>query len=148
MEEYLNQISGYFSQVPMWPLVLLFLVLTFARIYELFNRKSRVNAVKDFHASIDSVLVGLYPEPTNWPKNIDVYLSARLDVMEELVVGFKSNIRQQDLSAYNKDWENYQRFCQEISDDQCTVVPSDSDHAPDPKKIFYTLVSNILRHAR
>ncbi|GDX61622.1 MAG: hypothetical protein ITD42_05400 [Nitrosospira sp.] len=148
MEEYLNQISGYFSQVPMWPLVLLFLVLTFARIYELFNRKSRVNAVKDFHASIDSVLVGLYPEPTNWPKNIDVYLSARLDVMEELVVGFKSNIRQQDLSAYNKDWENYQRFCQEIRDDQCTVVPSDSDHVPDSKKIFYTLVSNILRHAR
>ena len=148
MEEYLSQISGYFSQVPMWPLVLLFLVLTFARIYELFNRKSRVNAVKDFHASIDSVLVGLYPEPTNWPKNIDVYLSARLDVMEELVVGFKSNIRQQDLSAYNKDWENYQRFCQEIRDDQCTVVPSDSDHVPDSKKIFYTLVSNILRHAR
>lgn len=148
MEEYLNQISGYFSQVPMWPLVLLFLVLTFARIYELFNRKSRVNAVKDFHASIDSVLVGLYPEPTNWPKNIDVYLSARLDVMEELVVGFKSNIRQQDLSAYNKDWENYQRFCQEISDDQCTAVSSNSDHVPDPKKIFYTLVSNILRHAR
>ncbi|MCX7183305.1 MAG: hypothetical protein NTY92_05055 [Nitrosospira sp.] len=148
MEEYLSQISGYFSQVPMWPLVLLFLVLTFARIYELFNRKSRVNAVKDFHASIDSVLVGLYPEPTNWPKNIDVYLSARLDVMEELVVGFKSNIRQQDLSAYNKDWENYQRFCQEISDDQCTAVSSNSDHVPDPKKIFYTLVSNILRHAR
>ena len=148
MEEYLNQISGYFSQVPMWPLVLLFLVLTFARIYELFNRKSRVNAVKDFHASIDSVLVGLYPEPTHWPKNIDVYLSARLDVMEELVVGFKSNIRQQDLSAYNKDWENYQRFCQEISDDQCTAVSSNSDHVPDPKKIFYTLVSNILRHAR
>ena len=148
MEEYLNQISGYFSQVPMWPLVLLFLVLTFARIYELFNRKSRVNAVKDFHASIDSVLVGLYPEPTNWPKNIDMYLSARLDVMEELVLGFKSNIRQQDLSAYNKDWENYQRFCQEIRDDQCTVVPSDSDHVPDSKKIFYTLVSNILRHAR
>ena len=148
MEEYLNQISGYFSQVPMWPLVLLFLVLTFARIYELFNRKSRVNAVKDFHASIDSVLVGLYPEPTNWPKNIDVYLSARLDVMEELVVGFKSNIRQQDLSAYNKDWENYQRFCQEIRDDQCTAVSSNSDHVPDSKKIFYTLVSNILRHAR
>ena len=85
MNEYTDQISGYFNQVPMWPLVLLAVAIVISGIYELFHRKRRANAIDDFRSGILSTLSGLYPEPTNWPKSIDTYLCARLPVMQEII---------------------------------------------------------------
>ena len=148
MNEYTDQISGYFNQVPMWPLVLLAVAIVFSGIYELFHRKQRAHAIDDFRSAILSTLSGLYPEPTHWPKSIDTYLCARLPVMQEIIEDFKPNVPQENLPAYNRDWDNYCQFCQaEVTDDMCTAADLNPGAEPDPKKQFHTLVSNLLRHA-
>lgn len=148
MNEYTDQISGYFNQVPMWPLVLLAVAIVISGIYELFHRKQRANAIDDFRSAILSTLSGLYPEPANWPKSIDTYLCARLPVMQEIIDDFKPNVPQENLPAYNRDWDNYYQFCRtEVTDDKCMAAELNSGTEPDPKKQFHTLVSNLLRHA-
>ncbi|SCY26651.1 hypothetical protein [Nitrosospira sp. Nsp13] len=148
MNEYTDQISGYFNQVPMWPLVLLAVAIVISGIYELVHRKHRANAIDDFRSAILSTLSGLYPEPTNWPKSIDTYLCARLPVMQEIIDDFKPNVRQENLPAYNRDWDNYYQFCRtEVTDDKCMAAELNPGTEPDPKKQFHTLVSNLLRHA-
>ena len=148
MNEYTDQISGYFNQVPMWPLVLLAVAIVISGIYELVHRKHRANAIDDFRSAILSTLSGLYPEPTYWPKSIDTYLCARLPVMQEIIDDFKPNVRQESLPAYNRDWDNYYQFCRtEVTDDKCMAAELNPGTEPDPKKQFHTLVSNLLRHA-
>ncbi|WP_090881894.1 hypothetical protein [Nitrosovibrio sp. Nv6] len=148
MNEFTDQIAGYFNQVPMWPLVLLGMGIVVTGIYELFHRKRRAEAAEEFRSVILSTLSGLYPEPTNWPKSIDTYLCARLPVMQEIIEYFKQNVPQEDLPAYNRDWDNYCHFCRaEVTDDKCTAAEMNPGIEPDPKKTFHTLVSNLLRHA-
>ncbi|MBA4141522.1 MAG: hypothetical protein H0X43_00615 [Nitrosospira sp.] len=148
MSEYTDQIAEYFNRVPMWPLVLLAVGIVFAGIYELIIRKRWADAADEFRSAILSTLSGLYPEPTNWPKNIDTYLCARLPVMHEIIEGFRPNVRQQDIPAYNADWDSYYHFCRtEVTDDKCIAAETNAGKEPDPKKTFHTLVSNLLRYA-
>ncbi|HKX53806.1 MAG TPA: hypothetical protein VJM47_08400, partial [Nitrosospira sp.] len=69
MNEFSDQISAYFTHVPMWPLVLLSAGIVVAGIYEMFTRKRRTEAAEEFRSAILSTLSGLYPEPTNWPRS-------------------------------------------------------------------------------
>lgn len=149
MNEYTDQISGYFNQVPMWPLVLLAAALVFSGIYELFQRRLHAQAVRDYRTRMLSTLAGLYPEPANWPKSIDTYLRARLPVMEEIILDFKPYVPQKDLPAYNRDWDEYIHFCRaEVTDDQCAAAELDPGSVSNPKKKFHHLVSNLLSYAR
>lgn len=149
MNEYTDQISGYFNQVPMWPLVLLAAALLFSGIYELFQRRLHAQAVRDYRARMLSTLAGLYPEPANWPKSIDTYLCARLPVMEEIILDFKPYVPQKDLPSYNRDWDDYIRFCRtEVTDDQCAAAELNPGSASNPKKRFHHLVSNLLSYAK
>lgn len=149
MDELTGQISEYFNLVPTWPLVLLAVATATAGIYELVYRKRLADAGDDFRSAILSTLAGLYPEPTHWPKSIDIYLCARLPVMQEIIDDFRPNVRQEDVPAYNRDWENYYQFCRaEVTDEKCAMAEANPGKEPDPKKEFHTLVSNLLRHAR
>lgn len=148
MNEYTDQISGYFDKVPMWPLVLLAVAIVISAVYELIHRKRLADAANDFRSAILTTLSGLYPEPTNWPKSIDTYLCARLPVMQEIIDDFKPSVRQESLPAYNRDWDNYYKFCRaEVTDDKCTAAELNPGNEPDPKDKFHTLVSNLLRYA-
>ncbi|TFH08163.1 MAG: hypothetical protein E4H07_08110 [Nitrosomonadales bacterium] len=145
MDVYLNQISGYFTEVPMWPLVLLAAAITCAGIYELYIRKLRSIAAKRFRLSIHSILSGLYPEPVNWPKDIGAYLRDRLPAMQEAVEDFKYDVPQERIPDYNKDWFGYRQFCDEITDDKCIAADQNPSEVSS-KKVFHTLVSNLLNH--
>jgi hypothetical protein len=141
-----DQIAAYFNQVPMWPLVLLAAATVVAGIYELYYRKRRNEAAEEFRSAILHTLSGLYPEPVNWPRSIDTYLCARLPVMQEIIDDFKPNIRQEDIPAYNRDWDNYYQFCRtEVTDEKCIAADRDGQ-GPNPKKTFHTLVSKLLRY--
>ncbi len=149
MNDYTDQIAQYFNKVPMWPLVLLAAGLVVVGIYELIRRKRHAEAVDEFHSAILSTLSGLYPKPINWPKNIDTYLCARLTVMQEIIDDFKPEVAQEDIKAYNRDWDNYYHFCRtEVTDEKCAAADIDPDQESNPKKKFHTLVSNLLRHAK
>jgi hypothetical protein len=146
MDEFFNQISGYFIKVPIWPLVLLAAAITCAGIYGLFIRKRRLTVANNFRLSIHSILSGLYPEPSNWPKDIGVYLRNRLPAMQEVIEDFRYDVPQERIPTYNKDWHSYCQFCDEITDDKCVAAELNPGNASDPKQVFHTLVSNILRH--
>jgi len=146
MDEFLNQISGYFTRVPIWPLALLAVAITCAGIYEPFRRKRYAIAANNFRLSIHSILSGLYPEPVNWPKDIGVYLRDRLPAMLEVVEDFRYDVPQERIAVYNKNWHSYCQFCNEITDDKCTAAELNPSDASDPKQVFHILVSNILRH--
>ncbi|MEO8991591.1 MAG: hypothetical protein ABI284_02630 [Nitrosospira sp.] len=141
-----DQITAYFDQVPMWPLVLLGGAIVVAGIYELIYRKRRNEAAEEFRSAILHTLSGLYPEPVNWPRSIDIYLCARLPVMQEIIDDFRINIPQENIPIYNRDWENYCHFCQtEITDEKCIAVDSDVQ-GPNPKDTFHVLVVKLLHH--
>ena len=145
MDVFLNQVSGYFTKVPVWPIVLLVLAITCAGIYEIYNRKRHASAVNRFRLSIHSILSGLYPEPVNWPKDIGVYLRERLPAMHEMIEEFRYNVPQKHIPDYNKDWHSYCQLCDEITDDNCDVADPNYGEVS-KKEVFHTLVSNILRH--
>ncbi len=149
MNEYTDQIAAYFSHVPMWPLVLLGAGIVFAGIYEIFSRRRQAEAADEFRSAILATLSGLYPEPTHWPKSIDTYLCARLPVMHEIIESFRPAIPQEDIPAYNRDWDNYYHFCRsEVTDDRCTEAEMNPGVGEDPKKTFHALVSRLLNYAK
>jgi hypothetical protein len=145
MDVFINQISGYFTKVPMWPIVLLALAITCAGIYEVYNRKRRAVSTNRFRSSIHSILSGLYPEPVNWPKDIGEYLCERLPAMQEVIEEFRYHVPQEHIPDYNKDWHSYCQLCDEITDDNCNAADL-SPGEVSKKQVFHTLVSNILRH--
>ena len=145
MDVFLNQISGYFTKVPLWPFVLLALAIICAGIYEVYNRKRRAACANKFRLSIHSILSGLYPEPVNWPKDIGEYLCERLPAMQEVIEGFRYDVPQEHIPDYNKDWHSYCQFCDEITDDNCNAADLNPGEVS-KKQVFHTLVSNILRH--
>jgi len=147
MDVFLNQISGYFTEVPGWPFVLIAFALTCAGLFEIYNRKRHARAVNRFRLSIHSILSGLYPEPINWPKDIDVYLCEKLPAMQGAIEEFRYNVPQEDIPKYNKDWHSYYKFCDEIMDDSCNTEDLNSREVS-KKKVFHTLVSSILSHGK
>lgn len=143
-----DQISAYFSHVPMWPLALLALIVVVIGIYEIVDRKRQVSAAENFRSTILTALVGLYPEPINWPQDIEAHLYARLPAMREAFENFRRHVPQEKLRDYNKDWENYCRFFYTVaSNEQRPAAELASSKDQDPKKTFHILVSNLLRHA-
>ena len=133
----------------MWPLVLLGAGIVIPGIYEIVSRKRRSEAADEFRSAILATLSGLYPEPTHWPKSIDTYLTARQPVMHEIIESFRSNVPQEDIPAYNRDWDNYYHFCRnEVTDDKCTEAEMNAGASDNPKKTFHTLVSKLLSYAK
>jgi hypothetical protein len=69
--------------------------------------------------------------------------------MQEIIENFKPDVPQEDIKAYNKDWDNYYQFCRtEVTDEKCISADQSPDQEPNPKKKFHTLVSNLLRYAK
>ena len=147
MDAFFNQIAGYFTEVPGWPFVLIAFALICAGLFEIYNRKRHARAVNRFRLSIHSILSGLYPEPLNWPKDIDVYLCEKLPAMQRVIEEFRYRVPQADIPKYNKDWHSYYKFCDEITDDSCNTEDLNSGEVS-KKQIFHTLVSNILSHGK
>lgn len=149
MNEYTDQISAYFTHVPMWPLALLALIIIIIIIYEVFSRRRRVDSTEHYRSTILEELSGLYPEPVFWPEDIEAHLYARLPTMRAAFEEFRQHVPQERLREYNRDWENYCRFFfTMVSDEQSPTIEVERipDKDQDPKKTFHTLVSNLLRH--
>jgi hypothetical protein len=147
MDEFTEQISAYLSHMPMWPLALMGLIVVGIGINELVDRRRRISAAEYLRDTILESLAGLYPDPVNWPQDIEAHLYARLPAMKKAFVHFRQHVPQDQLKDYNKDWESYCRFFySEVSDEQISATEVVSGNDQDSKKSFHTLVSNLLRH--
>lgn len=158
MDENINQITGYFETVPLWPFVLFGFLGLVAVFVEILNRKRRANAIDNFRYTIETELAVLYPTHKGWPRNINTYLCSRLPEMQQNFEVLRVFIPQDRLLSYNTDWNNFCDFCRNITDEKCAIAeqPPASDHAaatkqsinkePDPKELFHQLVSDLLKH--
>lgn len=158
MEEYIDQISKYFENVPLWPFFLLGFVGFVALAIEAVNRKRREMAIKNFRDMFEMGLPGLYPEHTRWPENVNNYLCSRLPEMQENFEILRVFIPQKQLRDYNTAWNKYCDFCRNITDEMCTSnAPSSTDSAEMQKTTdnkddlvneFHQIIADLLKYAK
>lgn len=158
MNEIIDQISGYFETVPLWPFVLFGLLGLVAVFVEILNRKRRADAIDNFRYTIETELADMYPQHKRWPKNINTYLCARLPGMQQNFEVLRVFLPQDRLLSYNTDWNNYCDFCRNITDEKIAAAEQSSVSDPsegtkqsthkesDPKEVFHKLVTDLLKH--
>ncbi len=153
MDEYINQIAGYFETVPLWPFFLLGAAGVVAIMVDIINRKRRAMAIDNFRYTIETELIDMYPQHKRWPNNINHYLTSRLPEMYQNFEVLRVFIPQNRLLEYNTDWNNFRDFCRDITDDkiaaaeQQSIEPTQSvNKVPDPKEVFQQLISRLLKH--
>lgn len=159
MDENINQITGYFETVPLWPFILLGAVGLVAVFVEILNRKRRSMAIEDFRYTIETELASMYPKHIRWPKNVNTYLTSRLPEMQQNFEILRVFIPQDRLLSYNTDWNKFCDFCRNITDEKCAAaeqnIPQDgtstqhsppATNEPDPSEVFHTLIESLLKH--
>lgn len=149
MEEYIEQISKYFTNVPLWPFFLLGFIGLVSLAIEAVNRKRRDAAIKNFRAMFEEDLPGLYPNITRWPENINAYLCARLPEMQHHFEVLRVFIPQKQLREYNMAWNNYCDFCRGIAVENDAAEAQPSAHNDDNRKQeFHKLITGLLEFAK
>ena len=148
MEQFFEQVSGYFEAVPLWPFAIFSLLAIVALIVEVINRRRCAAALDNFHYTIETELSGMYPKPVNWPQNVNQYLCDRLPMMQQNFEVLRIFIPQKRLLSYNTAWNNYSDFCRSITDEQCAAAELPDSNGPDPKATFHKLVTELLAEAR
>jgi hypothetical protein len=83
-------------------LVLVFVKLRFTA--ELRDRDIFNNAAKEFTDTFHNELKGIYPIQANWPNNIDHYLRARFDNLQEAVGKFKNHLPRRRRKSLDEAW--------------------------------------------
>lgn len=158
MEDYIDQISKYFINVPLWPFFLLGFVGLVSLVIEMVNRKRREAAMENFRAMFEEDLPGLYPTVTRWPENISSYLCSRLPEMQHHFEVLRVFIPQKQLRDYNMAWNKYCDFCRSMgSERHATDAQSSADSsAATPgarnddalKQEFHQLITDLLAFAK
>ncbi len=158
MEDYIDQISKYFINVPLWPFFLLGFVGLVSLVIEMVNRKRREVAMENFRAMFEEDLPGLYPTVTRWPENISSYLCSRLPEMQHHFEVLRVFIPQKQLRDYNMAWNKYCDFCRSMgSERHATDAQSSADSsAATPgarnddalKQEFHQLITDLLEFAK
>lgn len=146
MNEYLDQISSYFETVPLWPFFLFGALGVVAVFVDIVNRKRKSDAIFNYRHTIETELAGMYPKPTNWPKNVNQFLCSRLPEMQDNFEVMRVFLPQDLLFSYNDDWNKYRDFCISITDEKCAATAELAEGEPDPKVVFQTLVANLLKY--
>ncbi len=154
MEEYIEQISKYFTNVPLWPFFLLGFIGLVSLAIEAVNRKRREAAISNFRAMFEEDLPGLYPTITRWPENVNAYLCARLPEMQHHFEVLRVFIPQKQLREYNVAWNNYRDFCRGIDTEKSVDAPDTPETQPPVrnddalKQEFHRLINGLLAFAK
>lgn len=153
MDVYIEQISKYFENVPLWPFYLFGLVGLFAVAVEIVNRKRRKDAIENFRYTIETELASMYPKHIRWPENINTYLCSRLPLMQHNFEVLRLFIRQDKLLEYNTAWKNYCDFCRNITDEKCAAseqqdAQGSTANSPNLKEEFHNLVAELLKYTK
>lgn len=88
--------------------VVLFGIIAAHRLASYRGRKGIFNAAaKEFIDTFHKELKEIYPTPANWPNNIDHYLRARFDNLNEAIGKFKRHLFKRERKAFDDAWFRY-----------------------------------------
>lgn len=83
---------------------LVLVLIRFRFTAALRNRDIFNNAAKEFADTFFKELKEIYPIPANWPNNIDHYLRARFDNLQEAVGKFRSYLPKRRRKSLDEAW--------------------------------------------
>lgn len=148
MDNYLDQIANYFAAVPMWPIVLLGVIIVVAIGVEIINHRRRADTIDYYDTTFRTELAGLYPVPTHWPEDLSAHLRTRLPVMREAFESLKGFLPQNQLRDYNIAWNKFYDFCRMDGaiDEKQADTTSSSGAELDSKEVFHQLVTDLLAY--
>lgn len=156
MEEYIEQISVYFAEVPLWPFYLLAIIVLVSLAIEMVNRKRREDAIAGFREMFEIGLPNLYPKHIQWPENVNYYLCSRLPDMQQNFEVLRLFIPQKQLRDFNFAWNRYCDFCRNITDEMCSLSQPSSDTSDENKTVdnrdnlvkeFHQIITDLLEFA-
>ncbi|ABI59354.1 MULTISPECIES: hypothetical protein [Nitrosomonas] len=110
MEKFIEQVSLYIHDAPIWPFTLLGLVLVVGVGVDIINHRRRAGAVEYYDSVFHEELIGLYPVTTRWPDDLVAYMQPRLPVLRDAFEVLRNFIPQNQLREYNVAWNKFYQF--------------------------------------
>ena len=104
------------------------------------------NAEQLFSDCILDLLVGMYPEPINWPRNSHSLLQEKIPSILLAVEKFSFHLTPKEGVALHNAFEKYKKFCTTINDGEIFARPLYQESMPsiDQLAIFKRHVSALL----
>ncbi len=123
--------------------------------YWLTNTRDKISrravAADKFNSEILSILAGLYPLPSNWPKGtneIDTLFRDIFPKMQIAVETFKRFLPWYKRPFFNHAWERFRNAYGREQDIQCYHHYMAFGSNPNYKEIFRHNVDNLLKYAK
>ena len=114
------------------------------------NYQMRRNAEQVFIDSIHEILVGMYPEPIDWPRNSWQTLSDKLPAIHCAIQKVIFHLKPEEIGRINTAWLKYKEYCRQINDAKITARKFDQVSQPsvDQKVIFKKHVDLLLSYSK
>lgn len=153
MDKFIEQISLYIKDAPVWPFTLLGFVLIAGVVADVINRRRRDGAVEYFDSAFQEELAGLYPIATRWPDDLAAYIQPRLPILRDAFEVLRNFIPQNQLREYNAAWNRFYQFSrtggeEQVASSEDTTQESVADQ-PDlhqQQLVFHQIVSDLLAY--
>jgi hypothetical protein len=111
-------------------------------------RHTRRTAAAKFRTAVLTTLSGLYPEPVNWPADVDPVLRKLFPALQTAVAQFWPFIPRRSRRAFDRAWFRYRCGLGRPIDHQCYNHYMDFGDNPDANGNFRRNVDALLSFAR
>lgn len=153
MEKFIEQVSLYIHDAPIWPFTLLGLVLVVGVGVDVINHRRRMGAMEYFDSVFHEELIGLYPAITRWPDDLVAYMQPRLPVLRDAFEVLRNFIPQNQLREYNATWNRFYQFSRLGGNEQAGLPAGTAQdftaEQPDQhqqQQIFQQMVADLLAY--
>lgn len=113
---------------------------------------ARLNAKRTASAKFRECLlkafVGMYPQASEWPKNVSTHLESKFPELQAAVQEYRYFVPWYSRWAFDKAWLQYRCSTGRKIDIQCYHHYIGFSNMPDPKKTFHENVAKLLSYAR
>jgi len=116
------------------------------------RKNARRAATSKYRGTLLEAFSGLYPIPSNWPKNVDAHLRQLFPIVQRAVAEFRPYVPLHSRKRYDKAW-----FIYRLGEDgreidrhvyhQYMGFTSPGEPVVDPKDTFRTNVGKLLEFA-
>ncbi|MBI5892852.1 MAG: hypothetical protein HZB79_04240 [Deltaproteobacteria bacterium] len=102
-----------------------------------------------FVETVHEILVGMYPEPINWPQNSWHVLHDKMPQMQVAIYKLRFHLNSKKVTSLDTAWVKYKDYCNKINDAEIQARPFNQESTPsvDQKAIFKKHVDILLLFA-
>lgn len=149
MDKFIEQVSLYIQEAPVWPFTLLGFILIVGVAVDIINRRRRDGAVEYFDSVFQEELTGLYPAATRWPDDMAAYMQPRLPILRDAFEVLRNFIPQNQLREYNAAWNRFYQFSRTGGEEVVSIGDAAREsvtNQPEQQQVFQQMVSDLLAY--